>query len=244
MANLITGTSILSRNLLYEADETNLKNSTYDLTIGDILTLGPENVKERRCEGPKRRYFIKPQEMVFVLSKEHFALPADVTGVATLRTTCTKRGLLALNVGIIDPAFSGPISTALLNFSNRPTEIYVGQKFFRVLFFQHDDVSDFHPLHKEGVNEQEYIHKLERKAFRDFPSTYLNIPSSGADSLYRNFWKSLWYGLWYKRSIFTGFLAIIIFLGLIFWYVVSETAFVEFFLNKFIFLFEFLTKFA
>lgn len=35
MTNLITGANILSRNLLYETDEKNLKNSTYDLTIDD-----------------------------------------------------------------------------------------------------------------------------------------------------------------------------------------------------------------
>ena len=37
--------------------------------------------------------------MVWVLSKEEFALPKDVTGLATLRTTFTKQGILALNVG-------------------------------------------------------------------------------------------------------------------------------------------------
>ena len=133
------------------------------------------------------------------------------------------------------------ISTALLNFSNRDAEIHVGEKFFRVLFLQHDDVSEFPPPQNERINKQEYIRELERKAHRDFPRTYLNIPSSGAESLYRNFWKSLWYGLWYNRVIF---FVIIIFLGLKFWYVVSETTFVEFFLNKFIFLFEFLIKFT
>ena len=239
MTYLITGTEIFSRNLLYEADEKNLKNSTYDLTIGDIFALGPENVKERRRKGPERSYFIKPQEMVFVLSKEHFALPSDVTGVATLRTTYTKRGLLALNVGIIDPKFSGPISTALLNFSNRDAEIHVGEKFFRVLFFQHNDVSAFPPPQNEGVNKQEYIRELERKAHLDFPRTYLNIPSSDTEFFYRNFWKLLRYGLTYNKYLF---FSIIAFLGCIVWYVFSETTFVEFFLNKFIFLFEYLIE--
>lgn len=201
MTNLITGKNILSQNLLNKADEGNLKNSTYDLTIGNIFALGPENVKERRRKKPHQRYFIEPKEMVFVLSKEHFALPADVTGIATLRTTYTKRGLLALNVGIIDPAFSGPISTALLNFSNQPVEIHVGEKFFRVLFLQHEDVSNFHPPEKECVCESTYIHKLERKAYRDFPRTYLNVPSSDPDFFYRNFWNLLRYGLMYDKFI-------------------------------------------
>ncbi len=224
MTNLITGTEILSRNLLYEADESNLKNSTYDLTIGDIFALGPENVKERRRKGPEQRYFIKPQEMVFVLSKECFKLPEDVTGVATLRTTYTKRGLLALNVGIIDPKFSGPISTALLNFSNRDAEIHVGEKFFRVLFLQHDDVSEFPPPQNERINKQEYIRELERKAHRDFPRTYLNIPSSDTEFFYRNFWKLLRYGFTYNKVVlsFTVF-----FVAVIIFYVFSDYTFWE-----------------
>ena len=157
MTNLIVGKDILSRGLLECADEQHLKNSTYDLTIGDIFAVGPANVKRRRKDGPEKRYFIGPREMVFVLSKEHFALPSNVTGVATLRTTFTKDGLLALNVGIIDPLFSGPISTALLNFSDRPVEIHVGQKFFRVLFLEHDDVADFSPEKDESVEHQEYV---------------------------------------------------------------------------------------
>jgi deoxycytidine triphosphate deaminase len=61
-------------------------------------------------------YFLEPREMVWVLSKEEFRMPANVTGLATLRTTFTKQGILALNVGIIDPLFEGPISTALITF--------------------------------------------------------------------------------------------------------------------------------
>jgi deoxycytidine triphosphate deaminase len=50
---------------------------------------------------------LEPREMVWILSKEEFALPKDVTGFATLRTTFTKQGILALNVGIIDPFLTG-----------------------------------------------------------------------------------------------------------------------------------------
>ena len=70
--------------------------------------------------------------MVWVLSKEEFNLPNTVTGIATLRTTYTKQGILALNVGIIDPNFEGPISTVLINFSDRPRRIKVGESFFSV----------------------------------------------------------------------------------------------------------------
>lgn len=228
MTNLIVGKEIFSRGLLEGADEQHLKNSTYDLTIGDIFAVGPANVKRRRKDGPEKRYFIGPREMVFVLSKEHFALPSNVTGVATLRTTFTKDGLLALNVGIIDPLFSGPISTALLNFSDRPVEIFVGQKFFRVLFLEHDDVAEFSPKNDKSVKQQTYIRELEKKAYSEFPKTYLNVPSSDDEFYYRNFWKMLYTGLTYGwLGRFT-----LVFFGLLLWYLVSQTGFLAFFWQK------------
>lgn len=228
MTNLIVGKDILSRGLLRGAKEENLKNSTYDLTIGDIFAVGRTNVKMRRSKGGPDRYFIEPREMVFVLSRERFQLPANVTGLATLRTTFTKDGLLAMNVGIVDPLFSGPISTALLNFSDRPVEIYVGQKFFRVVFFEHDDVSDYRPQTDESVVQDTYVKELEKKAYSEFPRTYLNVPSSDDEFYYRNFWKMLYLGLtagWLGR-----FCSAII--ALLAWYVLAETGFVAFFRQK------------
>ena len=137
---MIVGKQILDRGLVAGGGEKNLKNSTYDLTVGEIVPIGNAAIS-RRQKHPTVSYFLDPREMVWVLSKEEFNIPATVTGLATLRTTFTKQGILALNVGIIDPFFQGPISTALINFSDRPRRISVGDKFFRIAFFEHDDVT-------------------------------------------------------------------------------------------------------
>src|SRR3984893_17408438 len=105
---MIVGNDILSRGLVTGGTVENLKNSTYDLTVGEIIPIGKEAVRARALaraqrEEPLTTYFLEPREMVWVLSKEEFDLPKDVTGLATLRTTFTKQGILALNVGIIDP---------------------------------------------------------------------------------------------------------------------------------------------
>jgi deoxycytidine triphosphate deaminase len=140
---MIVGNDILARGLIIGGSTQNLKNSTYDLTVGEIIPIGKDAVRARRKE-PPTTYYLEPREMVWVLSKEEFDLPKDVTGLATLRTTFTKQGILALNVGIIDSFFRGPISTALINFSDRPRRIDVGDRFFRVAFLEHDDVTAHH----------------------------------------------------------------------------------------------------
>jgi hypothetical protein len=167
--------------------------------------------------------------MLLVLSKEKFNLPKTVTGHANLRTTFTKNGILALNVGIIDPFFSGPISTALINFSDRPLEIFVGQKFFRVIFFEHDDVTKYKPEKDESLVADDYIIQLERKAYSDFPKTYLNVPSGDDEFYFRNFWKLIRHGLWYGWQ---GKVALAILIVLL-WYLFFETSFPSFLYEKY-----------
>src|SRR5271170_7949988 len=169
---MIVGNDILSRGLVTGGTAENLKNSTFDLTVGEIIPIGKDAIRtrglaKRRREESLATHFLKPREMVWVLSKEEFALPKDVTGLATLRTSYTKQGILALNVGIIDPFFHGPISTALINFSDRARPIRVGEKFFRVAFFEHTDVTAHH-ARDESVERRAYRRDLETVSYSDF----------------------------------------------------------------------------
>jgi deoxycytidine triphosphate deaminase len=177
---MIVGNDILTRGLIAGGTANNLKNSTYDLTVGEIIPIGKSAINallHARARGiaPPRTHFLEPRDMVWVLSAEEFSLPNNVTGLATLRTTFTKQGILALNVGIIDPLFRGPISTALINFSDRPRPISLGDKFFRVAFFEHADVTAFH-RRDENLVRAAYLHDLETASYSDFAPSFLNIP--------------------------------------------------------------------
>lgn len=231
MTNLIVGDEILRRGLLRKASRGNLKNSTYDLTVGEIVAVGPEHVKAREQSAPQR-HFLGPGEMIFVLSSEEFHLPANVTGVATLRTSLTKEGLLALNVGIIDPFFQGPISTVLLNFSNKTFPLYVGDKFFRVIFIEHEDVQEFRPKSDESTDRFGYIKDLEEKAHSSFSTSYLNVPRLDNKFYYKSFWSLLGYGL--TGGIY-GYIAIIC-LGILIWFLFAGTSFPTFFAEKWAYL--------
>lgn len=228
MPGLIVGDKILDRGLLENAVPENLKNSTCDLTVGEIVAVGPAKVEERISHGGPRRYFLAPREMVFVLSNEEFRLPSTVTGLATLRTSLTKKGLLALNVGIIDPFFSGPISTSLLNFSDRPVEISVGEKFFRVIFIDHEDVSPYRPTKDESIHRDMYVHDLETQAYSEFPRTYLNVPTYDKKFYFANFWNLVFHGLTHGPiGWFISFCII-----LLIWFLLSGTSLIDFYKQK------------
>lgn len=214
---MIVGKDILTRNLVTGGSVSNLKNSTFDLTVGEIIPIGKKAVRKRRENPDISAIFLEPREMVWVLSKEEFNIPSDVTGMATLRTTFTKQGILALNVGIIDPLFRGPISTALINFSDRPREIRKGDKFFRVAFFSHADVSAFHQK-DENVEYDEYLKALENVSYADFSPSFLNIPKFDDEYYFQKFWAMVWVGFTRSKWISIPLALLVV---LVFWYLLS-----------------------
>jgi len=209
---MIVGQKILDNQLVTGGSRANLKHSTFDLTIGRIVPIGREVNAKKQQITKERACFLEPREMVWILSAERFNIPKNVTGLATLRTSFTKDGILALNVGIIDPFFCGPISTALINFSDRPRRIQIGDKFFRVLFFQHEDVTDFHQAN-ESIDASKYMIDLVTKSYADFSPSFLNIPSFDDKYYTDKFWSIVGNGVWknkWKLAPVSAFLAIVV----------------------------------
>jgi deoxycytidine triphosphate deaminase len=223
MSDLLVGRRILDCKLLNGGKEEYLKHSTYDLTIGQIFPIGQEN-RNGKNQVSNGMYFLQPRESVLVLSKEEFALPGTITGLATLRTTLTKSGLLALNVGIIDPFFNGPISTTLINFSEKAVPIKIGMAFFRVLFFLHSDTKEFHTSN-ESKQRENYVEELTVSAYRDFPKSFLNIPDLD-NKFYADTAKKLVWGVTVKYWYFS--LPVWLFVASLVWYMFSNENYQKF----------------
>jgi deoxycytidine triphosphate deaminase len=212
---MIVGQKLLDEKLVKGGRDANLKHSTYDLTVGDIIPIGKKAIRKRQKDpGATSPYYLEPREMVWVLSKEEFEMPATVTGLATLRTSYTKDGILALNVGIIDPLYRGPVSTALINFSDRPRRIAVGDRFFRVAFFKHDDVTAYHK-HDESIDRPTYLKNLEQTSYSDFSPSFLNIPAFDDEYYTKKFWSVMFYGFIRNKSVW---IPVTLLLGITFWY--------------------------
>jgi deoxycytidine triphosphate deaminase len=142
--------------------------STYDSLVGEIITLDGKHDSDT--------YELPPRGIVWLVSKEDYCLPNNVTGITTLRTTWTKSGVMTLTSGIVDPGYSGPLSTAVINFSKVSFPIVKGERFFRTLFIKHD------PVPEPGVTvlRDDYIKEvLESRAKAD--KTFLHFDSFAED---------------------------------------------------------------
>jgi hypothetical protein len=140
------------------------QGSSFDLSIGCIF-----DPQGKKVEGP---FTIKPGHMVQVVSSEELRLSDRVTGHVTYKTTLTRHGIWALTVGIVDPGWTGPIATTLLNFSRVDHSITQGDPFLRVSLFEHEPVPP-EKLRKAPPLEV-YLRDIQKIAACMFPVTFLN----------------------------------------------------------------------
>ncbi|RPF70968.1 dCTP deaminase domain-containing protein [Aurantiacibacter spongiae] len=167
-AMVLSGQEIKAKGIVKGDVSKGWRPSTYDATVGCIIKEGVE------IEGGT--YRLPPRGIVWVVSAETFSLPDDVTGLATLMTRWTHEGVLALNVGIVDPGWRGPLSAALVNFGNSDFPIKTGEPFFRLLFHPHV-ASGSNAVEKES--DQYKKETLVRS--RLFSSTFLNMESLASE---------------------------------------------------------------
>jgi deoxycytidine triphosphate deaminase len=161
---LLTKQQVIGRTLVVNGAPDGYRDTTYDTKIEEIIVSGRVVTEST--------YTIKSRGVVWVISKEEFNLADDVTGVAALKTSLAHDGLFALNVGVIDPGWKGPVATALVNFSRDPVTIYRGQAFLRVMFLTANGAlpSD-PPFYKD---RPDYVRRMCDKS-KAFSNTFLNM---------------------------------------------------------------------
>jgi dUTPase len=129
---ILTSNEIEALGIVQNRVPHGVRSTTYDATVGEIILGGTT------LQGDS--YVLPPRGMVWVVSREKFSLPTDITGLATLRTSWTHNGILALNVGVIDPGWSGQLGAAIVNFSSANFVVKRGNGFLRVLFLRHAEL--------------------------------------------------------------------------------------------------------
>lgn len=182
---ILSSNEIEVRGLVQNRSSKGIRDTTYDATVGEIIHEGKTH------DGPS--YVLPTRGMVWVVSNEKFVLPNDITGLATLRTTWTHNGILALNVGIVDPGWNGHLATALVNFSNTNFEIERGEAFLRVLFISHTKTNAKNII----IDRKAYLDQIRDKSSK-IPSTFLDLKSLADEVLSRLYGSSV-FANWLTR---------------------------------------------
>jgi deoxycytidine triphosphate deaminase len=161
---VLTSQEIAAKNIVSNGRTTGRRDTTYDATIGEIISCG------KVIDGPS--FPLPSRGVVWVVSNEEFQLPPDATGVASLKTSWAHEGVFALNVGVIDPGWTGPIATALVNFGRDEIIVKKDDAFLRVMFLSSNPIPTPRPPHYH--NRSEYVKSIANKS-RAFSNTFLNM---------------------------------------------------------------------
>ena len=122
---ILNDITIKSMSLVRNAIDGGYKVASYDLTVEHVVTPDGKVVSEHE---------LAPQGMVKVISRETITLPANITAYVHVKTGLCNQGVLALNIGIVDPCFSGPLQSTLINFGKKTYFVKSGSVFGRITF--------------------------------------------------------------------------------------------------------------
>jgi deoxycytidine triphosphate deaminase len=158
---MLTGIEIRDANIIVGGIPAGYRPSSYDVHVAQIITHEAKSLA---------MVTIPPQGIVQVVSRERIRLPPTMTGLATVKTGLCNQGILALNIGIIDPGYEGRISSFLLNFAKVPRVITRGDAFLRLQF-----VTLPNGTHQSSRIDDETYLSERRKGATQFGETFLNL---------------------------------------------------------------------
>ena len=154
---------IIRASLITSPASKNFRSASYDLTVEKIIDMDG-NVHDF--------YKIPPQGMVYVVFQEEISMDEEHIGFAHVKTSITQRGIMATNIGIVDPGYKGFISTLLINFGSSNETIIKGDAYLRLSFnkINRTDVNS----NALALSKDAYLN-ARRKDTDNLSSKFLNL---------------------------------------------------------------------
>lgn len=160
---------IKKKNLLSHSIKKNFENASYDLRIDKIITVRGKEKDEIE---------IKPNGMAVVTSQETVELPPNIIGHAFVKTRLSQKGIMANNIGIIDPGYKGPLSSVLINFGKNAYHLKKGDVFLRITFSEFTSPEEGIKLKYGPFKRKEYETNKRSEALDYLGNAFVDIEES------------------------------------------------------------------
>ncbi len=159
-----TGFEAVKRQVIEGARPDSTRPASYDLTVGQILVDGRSHSSE---------VSINPQQTFIIVSQETVQMKPGLVGYVMPKTGLCNEGILALNTGLVDPGYSGPLSTIAINFSRQVKVLEPGRPFLRLV------VNSLEGEGREKIDQPLHADSAEtrRRRSSEFPGTFLDTPA-------------------------------------------------------------------
>jgi deoxycytidine triphosphate deaminase len=146
----------------------NERAASYDVRVGTVIAMGSDN----KIHVEHEFYKVDPHGMIEVISLETIKVPDNIAGYASVMTRLSRGGFLALNTGIVDPGYEGPVSAVMVNFGNIPICLSRGDPFLRLTFHRYQPPQDLMPI---CISRERFIEDRKKEAGQRFSESFLDI---------------------------------------------------------------------
>ena len=172
---------IQASGLVEDSRPSGYRATTYDLSIAEIVPADPAKNNGEVVD----TYVLEPGGTVRVVSRESLKLPNTITAHVLLKNDLCRKGILAINIGVVDPGFEGPLSSTLINFGRSNFIVKRDDPFLRVSFF-HCKESTKAALSQKW-NRSDYLSRVRDEVLAYATPTFLDIENTtqkAADKMY------------------------------------------------------------
>jgi len=148
--------------LIEPFDESNLRGSSYDLTVGEEYYIGEDFALSKLSTEKlrvKQSVTIPPHAVCFILTEEHIQLPKDVTAKVSLRMTHIYAGMVLTSQPPFDPGYKGRVVVMLHNLSSEPFHLKRGDRLATIEFARLLAATDKHRAHRSVATLEEQLPK-------------------------------------------------------------------------------------
>ena len=167
---LINREEIEQLGLLQNTQDNNFSAVSYDLTAKEIITL------DNKIEA---EYSLPPQGMVVVVTQEEFNLHnRPIVGFTTVKNSLSRKGIMAVNIGLVDPGYVGPISSILINFGKSSFPIKTGDAFLRMTFHRFaplDEIKYPNSIKNFSISHRDYVESRRNESNNYLDPTFLYL---------------------------------------------------------------------
>jgi deoxycytidine triphosphate deaminase len=161
---MLTRTEIERLGLIENADPNCFREASYDVRIDQVIQ--PDG-------GSSEIYAMPPQGIAEVISQERIAVPRYIGGFAMVKTSLCNEGILPLNIGIIDPGYSGRVSSFLVNFGRADRILKKDDVFLRLVFHRLD--GDITEPKISNIEDSKYIRDKKAHFKERFGTEFLDV---------------------------------------------------------------------
>lgn len=200
---LLNSYQIQQERIIKNALSRNYKESSYNLRIGKIVDHTGKVFDSIE---------LPPQGLVTVISEEQLEVPDKILLMATVKNGLSQKGVLALNIGLVDSGWKGPINSTIINFGKSTFILKKGDVFLRLTAHKYDEVPEILRQPIDAIYKPEqYLNKtiLDIKAY--LGEKFLSLDSTSKE-IKENVLTSLWDDVKKLASIlgFIGVLGLLI----------------------------------